>query len=114
MELVRELGDVGLEDFRRFIGRDGVIVIDFWAEWCMPCRLLAPIVEELASEYSGKVSFGKVNVDKPLGRILAVSYNITAVPTIIVFKDRVLVERIEGLISKDRFKRVIDRHLVGQ
>ncbi|MEM2739832.1 MAG: thioredoxin [Candidatus Bathyarchaeia archaeon] len=111
MEPIRELGDAGLEDFRRFIGRDGVIVIDFWAEWCMPCRLLAPVIEELASEYSGRVSFGKVNVDKPLGRALAISYNVTAVPTIMIFKDRVLVERIEGLIPKDRFKRIIEKHL---
>ncbi len=113
MESIRELGDAGLENFRRFIGRDGVIVVDFWAEWCMPCRLLAPVIEELASEYSGRVSFGKVNVDKPLGRILAVSYNIMAVPTILVFKDRVLVERIEGLLSKDKLKRILDKYLGG-
>lgn len=111
MELIRELGDAGLEDFRRFIGRDGIIIVDFWAEWCMPCRLLTPIIEELASEYSGRVSFGKINVDKPLGRILAVSYNIMAVPTILIFKNRVLVERIEGLLSKDRLRRIIEKHL---
>lgn len=113
MELIRELGDASLEEYRRFIGRDGVIIVDFWAEWCMPCRLLAPIIEELASEYSGRVAFGKVNVDKPLGRVLAVTYSITAVPTIMVFKDRVLVERIEGLVSKDRLRRVIEKHLGG-
>lgn len=113
MELIRELGDASLEEYRRFIGRDGVIIVDFWAEWCMPCRLLAPIIEELASEYSGRVAFGKVNVDKPLGRVLAVTYGITAVPTIMVFKDRVLVERIEGLVSKDRLRRVIEKHLGG-
>lgn len=85
------------------------LLIDFWAEWCTPCRLLSPIFERLAEKYSDKVVFAKVNVDECPE--LAREYGIMAIPTLILFSNGVEVERIVGLVPEKRIESLIKKYL---
>jgi len=83
------------------------VLVDFWAEWCGPCKMIAPILDELADEYDGKVKIAKVNVDDNQG--LAVKYGITAIPSLLFFKDGQVVDQVRGLRSKRDLKESFDR-----
>ena len=83
------------------------VLVDFWAEWCGPCKMVAPILDELASEYDGKVKIGKVNIDEFQG--LATTYGIRAIPTLLIFKDGQVADQIVGLRSKRDFKVKLDK-----
>jgi thioredoxin 1 len=83
------------------------VLVDFWAEWCGPCKMVAPILDELASEYQGKVKIGKVNIDEFQG--LATEYGIRAIPTLLIFKEGQVADQIVGLRSKRDFKNKLDR-----
>lgn len=85
------------------------ILIDFWAEWCSPCRLLSPIFEKLAEKYSDRVVFAKVNVDECPD--LAEEYGIMAIPTLILFTNGVEAERIVGLVPEKRIESLIRKYL---
>ena len=82
------------------------VLVDFWAEWCGPCKMVAPILDELASEYDGKVKIGKVNVDENQG--LATEHGIRAIPTLLLFKDGQVEETIVGVRPKRDFKSKLD------
>lgn len=91
------------------MGAQVPVVVDFWAEWCGPCRMVSPIIDELASDYDGRVNFAKVNVDK--AQDIASKYGILSIPTVILFNKGELVTKQVGAASKDNFKDMIDRAL---
>jgi len=81
------------------------VLVDFWASWCGPCKMLAPIIEEIAKEYEGKVKVGKVNVDDEAD--LAYKFNIVSIPTLLVFKNGQVVNQSVGYISKEQVAALI-------
>lgn len=85
------------------------VVVDFWAEWCGPCKMLTPIVEQLAAEYDGKVKIGKLNVDN--SPAMASKYGVTSIPTILFVKGGNVVDQHVGLLGKAPLKAKIDRLL---
>lgn len=86
---------------------NGVTVVDFFATWCMPCKMLSPIIEDLARDNDGKAVVGKVDID--LSESLAIRFSVESVPTVIVFKDGAEVERIIGFSQKAKLQNAIDR-----
>lgn len=82
------------------------VVVDFWAEWCGPCKMIAPMLEELAGEYAGKVKIGKLNTDH--ARELAAQYRINSIPTLLFFKAGQVVDQVIGLKSKKELKVKFD------
>jgi len=88
---------------------DKLVVVDFWAQWCGPCRSLAPIIDEIADDYNGKVKVGKINVDEQ-GELTA-KYRIMSIPTLMFFKDGQVVEKMVGARPKSDITDVIDRNL---
>ena len=95
--------------FTRFVKENAMAVVDMWAPWCGPCRLVSPVVEELARDYSGKISFGKLNVDQ--NRKIATQYGIMSIPTILVFKNGRLVDQIVGAMPRQMLESRITLHL---
>jgi thioredoxin 1 len=83
------------------------VLVDFWAEWCGPCKMVAPILDELAGEYDGKVKVGKVNIDEH--QSIATQYGIRAIPTLLIFKDGEVAEQVVGLRSKRDLKANLDK-----
>ncbi|WP_456328326.1 thioredoxin [Archaeoglobus sp.] len=96
-------------NFKKFIEENENVVVDFWAEWCGPCRIVSPIIDELAKEYANKVAFGKLNVDE--ARAIAMQYGISAIPTLIFFKKGKAVSAIVGAYPKSELKRWIEKNL---
>lgn len=86
-----------------------LIVVDCWAEWCGPCRMLAPVIDELAEDYQGKIVFGKLNVDE--NRETAVKYRIMSIPALLVFKDGEVVDQIIGAQPREALEPQIKKHL---
>lgn len=82
------------------------VLVDFWATWCGPCRMMGPVVEELANDYAGKVKVGKVNVDEQPE--LAQEYGIMSIPTIIIFKEGKIVNQLVGARAKSELENVLD------
>jgi thioredoxin 1 len=88
---------------------DKPVVVDFWAEWCAPCRLIAPTIEALATEYEGKIKVGKLNVDE--NAEVSARYQIRGIPTVLIIKNGEVAEQVVGVTSKANLSRLIDKHL---
>ncbi|HZL33943.1 MAG TPA: thioredoxin [Tepidisphaeraceae bacterium] len=82
------------------------VLVDFWAEWCMPCRMLAPTIEKLARDYGGKIKVGKLDTDA--NRDVSIKYSISAIPTVILFKDGQVEQKFVGLRQERDFKEALD------
>ncbi|RMD65281.1 MAG: thioredoxin [Planctomycetota bacterium] len=87
------------------------VLVDFWAEWCMPCKMLSPTIDALAEEYAGKVKVGKVDTDS--NRDVSMQYGITAIPTVILFHNGEVKKKFVGLANKEEFTKALDE-LVGE
>ncbi|WXJ95387.1 Thioredoxin 1 [Neomoorella carbonis] len=85
------------------------VLVDFWAVWCGPCRMIAPLVDELAEEYKGRIKVAKLNVDEYQG--LAAEYGIMSIPTLLLFKNGEVVSRLIGYQTKDKLVQVLEKHL---
>jgi thioredoxin 1 len=88
------------------LGAKTPVLVDFWATWCGPCRQIAPVIDELAVKYQGRVSIGKVNVEEQPE--LAQRYGINAIPTLLLFKDGEIVERFQGVPPRSKLESVLD------
>ena len=98
------------DDFQEHVLKSGTpVLVDFWAEWCVPCKHIAPIVEEVAGEYDSKLIVGKYDVDG--GPQLASQYGVVSIPTLLLFKDGEVVDRRVGVLSKKDLKKMLDEYL---
>jgi thioredoxin 1 len=103
-ENVKEFTDQNFET--EVLKSDTPVLVDFWAEWCGPCRMLAPTIAKLADEYAGKVKVGKVDTDS--NRDVSMKYGISAIPTVILFKNGQVAQKFIGLRNERDFKEALD------
>ncbi|HOD35237.1 MAG TPA: thioredoxin [Syntrophales bacterium] len=104
----KDLINVTDSDFEQEILKsDKPALVDFWAPWCGPCQRIAPIIEELASEYKDKVKVAKINVDE--SRKVATDLGVMSIPTLMLFKGGKMVDKVIGLVSKDRLKELMNK-----
>ncbi len=89
------------------LGADQPVLVDFWAEWCMPCKALVPVIEEIADEYSGKAKIGKLDTDG--NQNVGAKYGISSIPTVLIFHNGEIVEKLVGLKGKKDFTAVLDK-----
>lgn len=107
-EYVRKIETLTTENFNLFINEE-IVLVDFWAAWCYPCRLQNPILEEVNTQMGNKVKIGKLNVDEH--KSISSTYGITSIPTLMIFKKGKVVERLSGLQQKDALVAILNKHL---
>ena len=95
--------------FDNFLNTDLPVLVDFWADWCMPCRMMAPVMEELAQAYAERALFGKVNVDE--NPQIASRYGIMSIPHFLIFKNGTRVEKIVGAVGRDPLENALKKYL---
>jgi thioredoxin 1 len=105
-DLVIELNDASFDEV---IKQYPLMVVDCWAEWCAPCKMVAPVIEELASDYKGKITFGKLNVD--FNRIVPSRFGVSSIPTLLIFKNGQLVDQKVGALPKQQLETELIKHL---
>jgi thioredoxin 1 len=108
-EMVRAVTDSDFE--REVLGADGLVLVDFWAAWCPPCRRLAPTVEALAADYAGRLRVAKVDVDESPD--VAARYGIQSIPTLILFRNGQVVDRRLGALPMDDLRQFVDGRLAA-
>ncbi|MDI6730422.1 MAG: thioredoxin [Candidatus Altarchaeum sp.] len=109
MENISKPIEVNDSNFGKIVKKYPVVVVDCWAEWCGPCRMIAPIVEELAKDYTGKIVFGKLNVDN--NQQIPAQYGIMGIPTLLIFKNGQNVDKIVGAAPKSMLEAKIKRFI---
>lgn len=101
--------DLTAATFEQTVNGDGIVLVDFWADWCGPCKMIAPTVEELADEYEGRLKVCKLDVDE--NQRTAQQYAVRSIPSLLFFKDGKVVETVVGAVRKQRLEEVIEAHL---
>ncbi|MCW4005396.1 MAG: thioredoxin [Candidatus Bathyarchaeota archaeon] len=96
-------------NFDETVSKNKMVLVDFWAAWCGPCRALAPTIAELAKDYDGKVLIGKLNVDE--NPKTAEKFQVFSIPTVVVIKDGSEVDRVVGLVPKKSFDAALEKHM---
>ena len=96
------------ESFDKALSEGKLMMVDFWADWCGPCKMLAPVIDGLAAQYAGKAVVGKVNVDEE--QELAIRYGVMSIPTVIFFKDGKEIDRKVGVMPAGAFTQVLDEN----
>ncbi|MBC8035324.1 MAG: thioredoxin [Chitinophagaceae bacterium] len=105
--MAAEFTDANFQE--QVMASDKLTVVDFWAEWCGPCRAIGPVIEELSKEYAGKVNVGKVNVDN--NPQISMNYGITSIPAILFIKGGKVVDKLVGAQPKNNFVKKIEQHI---
>lgn len=95
--------------FEQLVKSPTPVLVDFWAEWCMPCKRIAPTVEQLATDYAGRLTVAKMNVDE--NSDVPMRFGIRGIPTLMLFKGGELVDTVVGAVAKDTIKKMVDSHL---
>ena len=103
-ENVKEITSMNFND--EVLKSDTPVLVDFWAEWCGPCRAIGPVVNEIANDYNGKVSVGKLNVDNE--NQLAMEYGVRSIPALLIFNNGTVVNQIVGAVPKNRITDILD------
>ncbi len=104
---ILEFSDQNFE--QEVLKSDKPVLVDFWAEWCAPCRMIGPAVEAIAGEYAGRAKVGKLNVDE--NQSVTSRYNIRSIPTLLIFKNGEIKEQLVGTTSKDNLAKLLDKNL---
>jgi len=105
--MIKEVNDKNFDD--EIANSENIVVVDFWAPWCGPCKMLTPVIEELANEMGTKVKFAKVNVDE--SPMIASKYKISSIPTVMVFRKDSVKETMVGFRPKADLKKIIEKNL---
>jgi len=100
--------DLNDEDFDKVLKKYPLVVVDFWASWCMPCRMMSPVMASLAEEYSGKVLFTKISTEH--NKKVAMRHHVSGIPTVMFFKNGKLVDKMVGAAPKDYLKALVDKN----
>ena len=105
-DLVHELSS---DNFDEIVNKYSLLVIDCWAPWCAPCRMVAPVIEELAGDYQGKIAFGKLNVDE--NQALAMQFQVMSIPTLLIFRNGELIDRKVGTMPRNMLEPELTKHI---
>ncbi len=103
--MAEELTPTGFDDFIK----EGLVLVDFYAEWCMPCLMMSPIIDELGEKFEGKIKIGKFNVEE--GQDIAQKYNISSIPNFILFKEGEKIDQFTGSMTSEEFEEKLNSHL---
>lgn len=105
--MIQEIRDANFSEIIQ--GSATPVVVDFWAPWCGPCKMLSPVIDEISKELDGKVQFFKLNVDE--NPVIATQYKISSIPTILVLKNGKIADTLVGFRPKDAIKNIIEKHI---
>ena len=97
------------ESFELFISSNPAVVVDCYADWCGPCRMMNPVIDALSEGYNGKIVFGKLNVDE--NREISAKYSVMSIPTLLIFKNKTLMETVVGAVSKEQLKEKLGKYV---